>query len=86
MRAAERPYRVWGYPVVPALYLIATLYLMINALVATPGWAIAGLGIFARGLPVYAYYARRLPPARPEDWFGEVQPGRRSIAPGKQEL
>jgi APA family basic amino acid/polyamine antiporter len=68
--AAERPYRVWGYPVVPALYLLATLYLMINTFIATPGRALAGLGIIALGLPVYAFYARRLPAARPEDWFG----------------
>jgi hypothetical protein len=27
------------------------------------------LGIIGLGLPVYAFYARRLPPARPEDWF-----------------
>ncbi len=68
---AERPYRVWGYPIVPALYLIATLYLMINTFIATPGRALVGLAIIASGLPVYAYYVRRLPPARPEDWFGE---------------
>lgn len=65
----RRPYRVWGYPLVPALYLVATGYLMINTLVATPGRALAGLGIVALGLPVYLYYARRLPPARLEDWL-----------------
>jgi APA family basic amino acid/polyamine antiporter len=37
---------------------------------ATPGRALAGLGIIALGLPVYAFCARRLPPARPEDWLG----------------
>jgi basic amino acid/polyamine antiporter, APA family len=66
---ALRPYRVWGYPVVPALFLIATLYLMINTLIATPGRALAGLGIVALGLPLYGCYARRLPPSRPEDWL-----------------
>ena len=66
-----RPYRVWGYPVVPALYLLATLYLMTNSLLATPWRALAGLGVVALGLPAYAYYARRLPPARLEDWLGE---------------
>jgi Amino acid permease len=64
-----RPYRVWGYPVVPALFLLATAYLMINTLLATPGRALAGLGIVALGLPLYVYYARRLPPSRPEDWL-----------------
>ena len=66
---AVRPYRVWGYPVVPALFLIGTAYLMINTLIATPGRALAGLGIVGLGLPLYAYYARRLPPSRPEDWL-----------------
>jgi APA family basic amino acid/polyamine antiporter len=66
---AVRPFRVWGYPVVPALFLLATGYLMINTLLATPGRALAGVGIVALGLPLYAYYARRLPPSRPEDWL-----------------
>jgi len=64
-----RPYRMWGYPIVPALYLGATIYLMINTLLATPGRALAGIGIVALGLPVYFYYARRLPKARMEDWL-----------------
>ena len=66
---AVRPYRVWGYPVVPALFLVGTVYLMINTLIATPGRALAGLGIVGLGLPLYAYYARRLPPSRPADWL-----------------
>jgi APA family basic amino acid/polyamine antiporter len=66
---AARPYRVWGYPVVPMLFLLATAYLMINTLLATPGRALVGVGIVALGLPLYAYYARRLPPSRPEDWL-----------------
>jgi APA family basic amino acid/polyamine antiporter len=66
---AARPYRVWGYPVVPMLFLLATAYLMINTLLATPGRALAGVGIVALGFPLYAYYARRLPPGRPEDWL-----------------
>jgi APA family basic amino acid/polyamine antiporter len=71
---AARPYRVWGYPFVPGLFLVATAYLMINAVLATPGRALAGLGIVALGLPVYAYYARRLAPSRPEDWLGPKEP------------
>ena len=67
----QRPYRVWGYPVVPALFLLATAYLMINTLLATPGRALASVGIVALGLPLYAYYARRLPPSRPRDWLVE---------------
>jgi basic amino acid/polyamine antiporter, APA family len=72
---AARPYRVWGYPVIPALFLLATAYLMINTLIATPGRALAGLGIVALGLPVYAYYSRGQAPSRPEDWFAEKETG-----------
>ena len=68
---AERPVRTWGYPVVPALYLLAVGFLLVNTLVATPGRALAGLGLIALGLPVYAYYNRRLPPDDPADWLGE---------------
>ena len=65
----HRPYRVWGYPFVPILFLIATLYLMINTLVATPGRALAGLAIIATGIPVYLYYARNAGPSQAKDFF-----------------
>ena len=68
MPDVDRPYRVWGYPVVPGLFLFATAYLVVNTFIATPGRALAGVGIIALGLPVYAYYARRLPPSKPEDF------------------
>lgn len=65
----ERPYRAWGYPVVPALFLIASVYLLINTLIATPGRAIAGLAIIAIGIPVYAWYARGKPAKSAEEWL-----------------
>jgi len=68
---APRPYRVWGYPLLPAIFLMGTVALMVNTLFATPGRALAGLAMVALGLPVYAYYARRLPPDKAEDWIGE---------------
>lgn len=66
---AERPFRTWGYPVVPGLFLVATGYLMINTLLTTPGRALAGIGIVALGLPIYFHYSRRLPVARLDDWL-----------------
>jgi APA family basic amino acid/polyamine antiporter len=58
MPHAERPYRAWGYPVVPVLFLIATLWLLGNTLWATPRSALTGLVLIALGLPVYWYWAR----------------------------
>lgn len=62
MPDAPRPYRAWGYPVVPVLFLLVAGFLLVNTLVTTPGRALAGLGLIALGLPVYAYYARRAAP------------------------
>jgi len=55
----DRPYRVWGYPFVPALFLLVTAFLLINTMIATPGRAIAGIAFIVSGLPVYAYFKRR---------------------------
>ena len=71
MPDVNRPFKVPGYPYVPLLFLAATIYLMINTLVTTPGRAIAGLALIASGLPVYFYYARNLGPSRPEDFLGD---------------
>jgi APA family basic amino acid/polyamine antiporter len=67
----ERPYRVWGYPIVPWVFLLVTSYLLINTLVATPRRAVAGLLLVAAGLPIYAYYNRRLGADDPASWLGE---------------
>ena len=55
---AERAYRTWGYPVVPALFLLVTGWLLINTLLTTPGRAVAGLGLMALGLPFFWYWSR----------------------------
>jgi APA family basic amino acid/polyamine antiporter len=49
----ERPYRAWGYPVVPALYVLAALTMMGVLLIYKPLYTWPGLGIVALGLPVY---------------------------------
>jgi APA family basic amino acid/polyamine antiporter len=67
---AERPYRVWGYPWTPTLFIIVTIFLLVNTFLATPGRAISGFLLVASGLPVYAYYGRRLKPDHPKDWLG----------------
>lgn len=62
-------YRAWGYPFLPVIYLLATIFLTLNTLWALPGRSLAGLGLIALGLPVYAYYARGRAPSKIEDWL-----------------
>ena len=57
MPNAERPYRAWGYPVVPIVFLLVTAWLLINTLLTTPVQAFIGLGLIALGLPVYYYWS-----------------------------
>ena len=54
-----RPYKTWGYPVVPFLYIIALSGLLLNTLVNKPAEALFGLGIVAIGIPVYFYWKRK---------------------------
>lgn len=58
-----RPYKVWGYPVVPALFILASLLLVGNTLVEKPVESLWGLGLVALGLPAYAYWRKRAPAA-----------------------
>ncbi|MFN7978306.1 MAG: amino acid permease [Vicinamibacterales bacterium] len=55
----HRPYRAWGYPVVPALYVLGSLALVWNTLMERPGASIAGLGLVALGLPFYWHWSRQ---------------------------
>ena len=55
---AERPYRVWGYPVVPGLFVLGALYMVINTLAERPAESLAGLGLLVLGLPAYAYWKK----------------------------
>lgn len=55
----ERPYRVWGYPVVPALFMAGSLAVVYNTLKERPVESLSGLGLLALGLPVYFYWKRK---------------------------
>jgi amino acid transporter len=58
-----RPYRTWGYPVTPVLYVAGALLLLQNMLQAKPAESLAGLAIIALGLPAYALFHRREKPS-----------------------
>lgn len=52
----ERPYRAWGYPVIPVLFLIVTTFLIVNTFIATPTQALMGAGLMLAGAPFYWYW------------------------------
>ena len=58
---AERPYKTWGYPIVPGLFVLTTIYLIVTTIYNYPVRSIIGLAIIAAGLPVYFYFAAKNP-------------------------
>jgi basic amino acid/polyamine antiporter, APA family len=48
-----RPYKAFGYPVIPSLYILTTLTIMIILLIYKPDYTFPGLGIVLLGIPVY---------------------------------
>ena len=50
---APRPYRVWGYPIVPLVFIVGSTAFVINTLFEKPVESLAGLGLLVIGVPVY---------------------------------
>ncbi len=59
MPDAHRPYKVWGYPVIPAIFIIFCIVLVFNTTITRPREAIFGLTLIFSGLPVYWYLNRK---------------------------
>ncbi|MBS1611273.1 MAG: amino acid permease [Bacteroidetes bacterium] len=53
-----RPYKAFGYPVVPAIYIILATYFCLNLLYAKPLYSYPGLFIVLLGIPVYYFWKR----------------------------
>ncbi len=56
---AERPYKAFGYPVVPILFLLVAGWLLINTISTNPTQSFAGIILILLGLPVYYYLTRK---------------------------
>jgi basic amino acid/polyamine antiporter, APA family len=54
-----RPYKAWGYPLVPAAYIVAAAALMIDLLIVKPRFTWPGLLIVLAGIPVFLVQNRR---------------------------
>jgi APA family basic amino acid/polyamine antiporter len=57
----ERPYRTWGYPVVPVLFLLAALFVLGNYAVRETATFMLDVAIVLSGVPVYWWWRRDKP-------------------------
>lgn len=55
---APRPYRAWGYPFTPALFLIVSAIMIVHLLIERPLESLTGVAIMLSGLVVYAVFHR----------------------------
>ena len=54
---APRPYRTWGYPVVPAAFVLVAAVLLYYTFAANPRNSAWGVAVMAAGVPVYGWFA-----------------------------
>jgi APA family basic amino acid/polyamine antiporter len=55
---ADRPYKAWGYPVVPALYIVSAALITVILFVYKPATTVPGVVIVLIGVPVYFLFRR----------------------------
>ncbi|OGD22310.1 MAG: hypothetical protein A2W03_09485 [Candidatus Aminicenantes bacterium RBG_16_63_16] len=55
----ERPYRAFGYPVVPIIFIVINLAVFGNRIVSEPRKSAFGLAMILAGLPAYFFWRRR---------------------------
>jgi len=59
MPDTPRPYKVWGYPVVPALFILFCLVLICNTIITRPREAAIGLTLILLGIPFYWWFNKK---------------------------
>jgi APA family basic amino acid/polyamine antiporter len=55
---APRPFKAWGYPLTPAIFVIASLAIVLNAVFTNPVVTGGGLLVIAAGIPIYVWFRR----------------------------
>jgi basic amino acid/polyamine antiporter, APA family len=56
----KRPYKLWGYPIVPVLFIVANLWIVWGSLVENPLDTLRGVIIVSLGIPAYLIWQNRL--------------------------
>ena len=67
MPAEERPFRSWGYPMLPALFIVAAAVLLYYSFAGNFRSSLVGTAIILGGLPFHLCHARSQPPT-PAGW------------------
>ncbi len=58
MPDAQRPYKVWGYPLVPAIVILFCAVLIVNTIFSRPREAAIGVVLMLTGVPMYWWFKK----------------------------
>jgi len=70
----QRPYKTWGYPVTPALFVLLCLWMIYNSLVGDVWVAVAGFGTMFVGFVIYLLTSRQGVNIADREPLGDAQP------------
>ena len=56
---APRPFKAWGYPWTPAIFVLVSFAIVVNAFYSDPKLSGLGTLIILAGVPIYYYFTRR---------------------------
>jgi len=59
MPAANRPYRTFGYPITPLIFIAIEGWLVFNTMFKKPAESLAGLSLLVLGIPAYFFWRRK---------------------------
>jgi len=62
-----REYKIWGFPLIPAVFIISSLAIVANQIISDPKESLFGLSLVFSGLPVYYLWAKRKKRSQPDD-------------------
>lgn len=65
LRNTDRPYRTFGYPVTPLIFIIINIWFIINIMINKPLHMAVGFCFLLLGVPVFLYFKRKNPDLRP---------------------
>jgi basic amino acid/polyamine antiporter, APA family len=65
MPDAPRPYKVWGYPIVPAIMILFCIALFFNTIIVRPREAGIGMVLMLTGIPMYWWFKRSIAKQEP---------------------
>jgi len=59
MQDTERPYKTFGYPVTPLIFIVINIWFVINITINKPLHMAVGIGFLLLGVPVYMFFKRK---------------------------